>query len=446
MFRDSAQQQLTDKARCRSQLTWALQQLDSQMSLADVERCFRLIWSTVSNHSRVFHNAQHILQLSDGGDAIHTVAALFHDAVYVQVDGGLAAPVLEVLKPYLLYHKGQLCIQGFAGLQQWRGSALVAYLFDFHEQTPQPATEHNELLSALLAMSCLEPFLSWGELAQITVAIEASIPFRFKPEKSVDCSPAEQLLTRLQRANGVFELALDEPTMVLAIHRAVAFANQDVDSFATTDPSIFLERTWQLLPEFNPALRDPMHYTVRDYRIALQRMEMFIGELEAGSIFQQFRQYPDSSTCKSRERCAQHNIDVAELYLQTKLVAIALLEALGPYYQGGGAMAEWMSPRLNELPWEESFSRWNLRHPLNTIAQSQVLEIAERGRKGYCNFDLNRSPLAAFLIRSIGFHRIVQLRKQADALFAKRIGPEEFLGQCEAKVVQSVTQRLRQLA
>ena len=446
MFRDTAQQQFTEKARCRAQFNWALQQLDARSSFSQVDSCFRLIWSTVSSHSRLFHNAQHVLHLSEGGDAIHVLAALFHDAVYVQVDGGLAVPVQDLLRPYLVYHHGQLCIQGLGDLQRWRGGAMVAYLFGFQALTPQPATEHNELLSALLAVCCLEPLLDWGELAQIAVAIEASIPFRVRPvrpDSPADCNPAEQLFERLQQANSLFDLALAEAQLELAIHRAVAFANRDVDSFATADPSIFLDRTWQLLPEFNPALRDPMYYSVRDYRMALQRMEMFLGELEAESIFQQFRNYPDDETCKSRERCARHNLAVAQLYLQTKLVAIALLEALGPFYQGEGAMAQWMSPRLNEQPWEDSFSRWNLSHPLNTVAQCQVLEIAEQGRQGLCDFDLNRSPLAAFLIRAIGFERIQQLRTQADALFEESIGPEEFLGQCEAKVVQAVTRRLQ---
>ncbi len=443
MFRDSAQQQFTEKARCRSQLSWALQQLGTPSSSTQVDACFRLIWSTVSSHSRLFHDAQHVLHLSDGGDAIHVLAALFHDAVYMQVDGGLAAPVQDLLRPYLVYHHGQLCIKGLSELQRQRGSAMVAHLFGFQALTPQPAMEQNELLSALLAVCCLEPLLNWGELAQMAVAIEASIPFRVRPHKSVSCSPAEQLFERLQQANSLFDLALDEAQTELAIHRAVAFANRDVDSFSIADPAIFLERTWKLLPEFNPALRDPMYYSVRDYRMALQRMEMFLGELEAESIFQQFRNYPDDATCKSRERCARHNLAVAQLYLQTKLVAIALLEALGPFYQGEGAMAQWMSPRLNEEPWEESFSRWNLSHPLNTAAQCQVLEIAEQGRKGFCHFDLNRSPLAAFLIRAIGFERIEQLRKQASALFEERISPEDFLGQCEAKVVQAVTRRLQ---
>lgn len=443
MFRDSAQPQLTEKSRCRAQLAWALQQLNGEASLGEVERCFRLIWSTVSSHSRLFHNAHHVLQLSDGVDAIQALAALFHDAVYVQVDGGLVAPVQAVLKPYLIHHRGKLCIQGKGELRRWRGSALVADLFDFQESQPQPASDHNELLSALLAVDCLVPLLDWGELAQIAVAIEASIPFRVGTAQSGRSSPAEQLFERLHQANSSFELALDESEMTLAIHRAVAFANRDVDSFATADPAIFLDLTWRLLPEFNPALRDPMHYSLRDYRMALQRMENFMGGLEAESIFQQFRQYPDEATCQSRVRCARQNLAVAQLYLQTKLVAIALLEALGPFYNCTGAMAEWMGKGPNELPWEDSFSRWNLSHPLTTVAQCQVLEVAEQGRKGFCHFDLNRSPLTAFLIRAIGFDRIHQLRKQANALFEECISPEEFLGQCEAKVVQAVTRRLQ---
>lgn len=443
MFRDIAQQQFTAKVRCRSQLTWAFQRLDIQPTFIEVERCFRLIWSTLSSPSRLFHNAQHVLHLSHNGDAIHVLAALFHDAVYVQVDGGLAAPVQELLKPYLLYHQGELCLKGANALQQGRGSALVAHLFNYQTRTPQLAMEHNELLSALLAMRCLEPFLGWGDLAQIAVAIEASIPFRMLPHQPGQGSPGEQLFGRLQQANAQFGLALNEPTMTRAIHRAIIFANRDVESFATADPAIFLDHTWQLLPEFNPALRNPTDYSVRDYRLALQRMETFIDELEAENIFQQFQQYPDPVTHKSRVRYARQNLSVAKLYLQTKLVAIALLEALGPYYRGGGPMAGWMSPRLNDLSWEDSFGRWSLSHPLTTAAQCQTLIVAEQGRKGDCHFDLNRSPLAAFLIRAIGFERIGQLRTKADALFEERIGPEEFLGQCEAKVVQAVTQRLQ---
>lgn len=448
MFRNSAQQQLTDKAHCRSQLAWALHQLDAQPSFADLERYSYVIWSTVSRHTRLFHNAEHILQLSEGGDAIHTLAALFHDAVYVQVDGGLPDPVQDLLKPYLVVQGGELCLQGLGMLRHYRSSAMVAHLFDFQDFSPQPANQHNELLSALLAVDCLEPLLSWGDLAQITVAIEASIPFRAQPQEATP-SPAECLFHRLQQANQHFHLQLDDTTITRAIYRAVAFANNDVEGFATADPAIFLERTWRLLPEFNPALRDPMHYSVQDYRQALQGMEIFMGKLDAGSVFQQFRQFPDRATCQHRERRARQNLSVAQLYLQTKVVAIAILEALAPFYQSDHAsdraMAIWMAPRPNEPSWENSFGRWNLSHPLTTVTQSQVLQVAEQGRKGICHFDLSRSPLAAFLIRSIGFQRIHQLRIQADEMFAKRIGPEEFLNQCEAKVVQAITRRLRPL-
>lgn len=446
MFRDNAQQQLTEKAQCRAQLGWALHQLNAHPSLPEVERCARLIWSTVSRHTRLFHNADHVLRLSEGGDALHTLAALFHDAVYVQVDDGLEPAVHDVLKPYLLQRNSQLYLQGVSAFQRKRSSALVAHLFGYQNVTPQLASLHNELSSALLAVCCLESFLDLGQLAQIVVAIEASIPFRGRLGAPADVSPSELLWQRLRSANQLFELGLDDATIVRAIHRAVAFANRDVESFATADPAIFLDKTWLLLPEFNPALRDPMHYSVQDYRKALERMEAFLQDLKAGSVFQQFRNYPDNATCQSWERRAQQNLSVAQLYLKTKIVAIALLEALVPYYQGEGSMAEWMACHFSDPPWAEIFGRWNLSHPLKTVTQSQVLQVAEQGRHGVCNFDLKQSPLAAFLIRAVGFERIDQLRHQANALFEERIGPEEFLGQCEAKVVQAITRRLQPLS
>ena len=53
----------------------------------------------------------------------------------------------------------------------------------------------------------------------------------------------------------------------------------------TTMPARFLDNTWKLLPESNPALHSPLVYTVRDYRIALQKMEGFLAWLPAERVF-----------------------------------------------------------------------------------------------------------------------------------------------------------------
>ena len=59
-----------------------------------------------------------------------------------------------------------------------------------------------------------------------------------------------------------------------AVCRAVRVGNRDVENFSDNDAARFLDNTWKLLPESNPALHSPMVYTVRDYRIALQKMEV----------------------------------------------------------------------------------------------------------------------------------------------------------------------------
>src|SRR6202012_3888745 len=76
------------------------------------------------------------------------------------------------------------------------------------------------------------------------------------------------------------------------LRRAVRVGNRDVENFAENDPARFLDNTWKLLPESNPALHSPMVYTVRDYRIALQKMEAFLAWLPAERVFHTWAEGP----------------------------------------------------------------------------------------------------------------------------------------------------------
>ncbi|NJN30043.1 MAG: hypothetical protein HC824_06035, partial [Synechococcales cyanobacterium RM1_1_8] len=428
MLRTLAQQQLTAQTRCRLQLRRALRSLGVSPTRSRLEAWSNLIGSSLGSGARLFHNMEHVLQLCDGCEAtasiapvdgIRILAALFHDLVYVQIDGGLPRATCGLLNPFLLWRDGELYVRGLSCLQRHRSSALVAQIFGFDHCEAQPARLHNELLSALVMVRCLEGWLGWGDLAQAIAAIEATIPFRSQPQGFPHQNPAEQLFLRLHQANSGFDLALGNRTILEAVHRAVAFANCDVESFTRRDPAVFLAYTWRLLPEFNPALRDPQGYGVQDYRRALQQMELFVQRLDANCIFQQFRHSPEPHICQAWQRRAAHNLNVAKLYLRVKLVAIALLEALAPYYSGGGAMADWICSPPGQPAWQEGFGCRNLlSQPLTTPAQQQVLAVAEQGRIGDCSFDLSQSPLAAFLMRSLGFERIDQLYRQAEAVNA----------------------------
>lgn len=419
---DRSNQSIAMQTSCKNWLTWALDALNAQASAQTVDRLTSIIWSTVTGQSRIFHNFEHILKLAESNDPISTIAALFHDSVYVQVDWGLVPEVSSYLTPFLMWHNGALCLRPVSELLQNQDSTATALLFGLQHQEPLPAERFNEFLSALLAVRCLKELLSERQLAEIVVAIEATIPFR----SIAQFVPAEQLFDRLTATNQQMQLGMEEQEIEQAIHRAVEFANRDVDNFCLADPVIFLDQTWQLLPEFNPALRDPSQYSIRDYRSALRAMEAFLVRLDTGQIFQQFRQVPNPLTCRAWKERAQHNLAIARLYLGSKLVAIAILEALASRREQKRPLSDWLGSLERPSHWEERFSAPE-GLVSKTIIEKQVLQIAEYGRTRPCSFDLVKSPFAAFLIRSMGFDKITELRPKAEAFFNQELSSEQFL-------------------
>jgi len=410
-------------SRCQDWLDWALGQLGVSLSEDQLAELTQLIGSTVTGQGRLFHNTEHILRLAEGEDPISTLAALFHDSVYIQVDWGLTPNVQPLLTPYLTWQGGALCLRSAAELMHLPDSACPAMLFGLEHGQPLPAEKFNEFLSALLAVCCLKPHLSARQLAEVVVAIEASIPFRAKAQHV----PSEQLFERLNRANQRFGLDLSSAQLEQAIHRAVAFANRDVGSFSGADPVIFLDQTWRLLPELSPALRDASQYSIQDYRKALRAMEAFLRQLRPEQIFQQFRQVPNSLTCRVWRDRAAHNLETALLYLGSKLVAIAVLEAIASWKEQQRPIAHWLGPVDQAANWEERFTLPEFSQMGRTPVEQQVLQIAEYGRTRPCQFDLMKSPFAAYLIRSLGFDKMVELRADADAFFEGELSNQQLL-------------------
>src|SRR5512146_152624 len=55
----------------------------------EVERWALRLYRAMAGRSRLFHRQRHAEAMTQGADSIAALAALFHDAVYVQVDQGL---------------------------------------------------------------------------------------------------------------------------------------------------------------------------------------------------------------------------------------------------------------------------------------------------------------------------------------------------------------------
>src|SRR5512145_1892813 len=66
----------------------ALHDLGSAADVVDIERWGFSIHAALSAPGREFHNHDHVVSLLRDGDPLEVIAALYHDAVYIQVDQG----------------------------------------------------------------------------------------------------------------------------------------------------------------------------------------------------------------------------------------------------------------------------------------------------------------------------------------------------------------------
>ena len=66
----------------------ALHDLGSDAKLGDIERWGFSIHAALSSPGREYHNHDHVVDLISEGDPLEVIAALYHDAVYIQVDQG----------------------------------------------------------------------------------------------------------------------------------------------------------------------------------------------------------------------------------------------------------------------------------------------------------------------------------------------------------------------
>src|SRR3989304_3210696 len=60
------------------------------------------IHRSMSMEARHFHTPEHVLHLANAADPIQSLAALFHDIVYYQVDRGFAPEIYGCISPYIL--------------------------------------------------------------------------------------------------------------------------------------------------------------------------------------------------------------------------------------------------------------------------------------------------------------------------------------------------------
>ena len=437
-----------EQKRCLDCLVSSIEQLGGRVDIAKLEQIAELIIQTMRGPWRYFHTSEHIFEVGGSIDPIEVLSALFHDLVYVQVDQGVSFNISSALCPFVKEVRSQLVIKDETELPKDAIYQLVASVFGFSPgKILSPFAGQNEFLSAVIAGKSLEPFLPASAIAEIAACIEATIPFR--PVAASGLSAIELLHQRLVSVNRDFDCGWTDAETVEIVKRSVRLANRDVENFASVNSSNFLDNTWNLMPETNHELSNVNSYTVGGYRRSLQKMEGFLNFLKPELVFQQFMQEPDDETYANMIAQTRKNIAVAKLYLGIKLITIAILEALSYRLARdiplSTMMGELRVPGFKTSVLEDYLPNTQIAYPLESQLEKEVLDLLAIGRNQESPYDIKNSPVATFIIKSIGFAETENFLKKAQEFFAAHISSEEFLSYCAPDVIETISSGVMKL-
>ncbi|MDY6938568.1 MAG: hypothetical protein SWY16_12955 [Cyanobacteriota bacterium] len=436
--------------KCLERLRWAMSRLEAAVETHQLQEIAMLIVQPMTGPWRFFHTPQHIFEVGGKDDPIEMLAALFHDIVYVQVDLSIPFNLSLYLTPFVREVEEKLIVRDKSQLPDDRLFAAVLSIFDFQPgQILETFRGQNEFLSATVAVKVLEPYLSFDQLVRIAACIELTIPFRERCAQNRTAS--ERLHQRLVVLNRNFGLGLGPRDLVETVKKAVRTGNRDVIGFADSTAH-FLANTWNLLPETNHSLIGSSAYTVRDYRVALQKMESFIGTLKPERIFNQFQGEPKPQKYEFLQEKARKNLEVAKLYLASKLVTIATLESLSYALGLNVPLATMMGIHPDSGSRGIRLENF-IPQPVETDRPStdlewQVLNFLEKGRKGRGkneDYDLDNSPLATFLVKSLGFSEVRYQCDRAKGFFDRKLSAKEFLGEFDLDTIETIIKAISSL-
>jgi hypothetical protein len=438
----------SDLQKCFISLSAACDALNAKCTSHELEGISKLIIQSMTGPWRSFHTPDHIFLVGQGGDPIEVISALFHDMVYVQVDQGVNVNIARFIAPFIHEVNNQLTIIEDPELSDDPIFKMTLMIFGFKQgDTLMPMAGQNEFLSALLAAKVFNEILPLSLLAQIISCIEATIPFRGPDSDGI--SSSEKLFLRLKKVNEEFNFAWSDESIISIVERGVRVSNRDVENFSSDQSAHFLDNTWNLIPETNHDLKRVNTYTVNGYRVSLQKMDGFLNFLKAEVVFKHFHNEPSVHGFDELVGKTKHNLEVARLYLGMKLTSIAVLECIASRVGRDISVAMLMG----ELPVNGKPS-FGLEQLLPTVAnpiissdplEEEVLSLLELGRNFSSDYDVKNSPIATFMVKSIGFSEMRELLSKAREFFKGEKTSEQFLSCCPNELVRSITASIAHL-
>lgn len=436
-----------NKKLCAKKLSLAFKDLHLECSDQQITDVSSAVIEAMSGQWRFFHTSEHIFDVSENGDAIEVIAAFFHDVVYYQVDGYLHINLAKLIAPFLLEKDGQLYLTNPPTSDKDTIFDLNLTIFDYQPgQMLNQFSGLNEFLSALVAGKMLENVMPISMIAEVIACIEASIPFRKINEDGK--SSSENLASKLGIVNRDLAFKWSDSKLIEVVERSVRLSNRDVANFASLDCTDFLNHTWHLLPETNHTLGTP-NYSVKGYRISIQKMEGFLKSLPYDIIFKTFHQEPSPEKLHQLNQLAKTNLEISQTYLSMKLVSIAILEALS--LRIGNSVG--LGTLLSEVP-SDGFKFFDIedylpKHAANVVCNSEletkVLHLLEVGRTQNSAFDIKNSPVATYMLKMIGFAEMNRVLNHCRSYFSGQISSEDLLRQCDALMITNIVSGITDL-
>ncbi len=396
------------------------------ISLAELERIGVMINRAMSAQERDFHSPEHIFDLANPDDPYISLAALFHDVVYFQVDLGFSPDIEELISPYIIVENGTISIvDDVKNTDRAFWGSLSIFNFEIG-QVLSPFNGMNEFLSALFMNLLLEGLVADRDLLITTACIEETIPFRKVDEKG---NTSSMLLEKnIIGTCSKFGLKMTRSEIEGAVKSAVTVANRDVVNFGEEDVALFLDNTWKLLPESNPSLRMKGSYTIHNYVLALKKMEAFLYFLDPSTVFSSYKGTPPEEESQRMTELAERNIKMARKYLGIKLLASAVLSSLAEISGGDAPMVLFMGDMKND----SSNSRISdflpkVKDNVSDSLDQELYELLAFGRANASSFDLQNSPLSLFIYRQIGTDGLNEYLSHAKNMLEKNITNRGFL-------------------
>lgn len=421
--------------------------LRADVPIHEVERLAMIVHSSMENKRRVYHSSKHVFDVCEGMNPRQVLAALFHDVVYYQLDGGFPQLAAVLLNPIASIEGGALVLKAIDDEDVML--QMCAEIFRFKPGQVLPLFGGmNEFLSAVIAIRLLHPYLQIPDLIAIVACIEATVPFRGVDAEGRDCA---SLLADRVREQSRNLLEMDsaeqiEKHLMEVMLDAIKIANRDVSGFAEPNPGKFLSATWQLIEESNAPLAAVGVYTLYDYRGALSRMEKFLGSVNPESIFHHYAHFPDDEEFTKMNEAARKNLAFACNYLGAKLTSIAVIEALALETGGNCPVSMFLGDISSTYGKPDRVENFLPPADLHFDIDQKLLLVLENGRAQESSNDLTVSPLTAFMYRCMGHKGTFAALEQSKRMFANELSALDFLKELDRNMIAAIISACEHIA